>query len=111
MGTMSPDAYARSLAYALTCHKRERAMRTVPYTIPYGSVLTGTEFREALAKKAQDLKTKRALKTANKKLPTKKSQKKLHPSQDVPRSKSRILGRDVFAFKQILIFCFVFIFV
>ena len=102
MGTMSPDAYTRSLAYALTCHKRERAMRTVPYTIPYGSILTGTEFREALAKKAQDLKTKRALKSAN---------KKLHPSQDVPRTKSRILRRDVFVFKQILIFCFVFIFV
>ena len=102
MGTMSPDAYARSLAYALTCHKRERAMRTVPYTIPYGSILTGTEFREALGEKAQDLKTKRALKSAN---------KKLHPSQDVPRSKPRILGRDVFAFKQILIFCFVFVFV
>ena len=67
---MPPDAYA------LTCHKRERAMRAVPYTIPYGSVLTGTEFREALAKKAQDLKTKRALKSANKKLPTKKFQKK-----------------------------------
>ena len=67
--------------------------------------------REALAKNAHDLKTKRALKSAKKKLPTKKSQKKLHPSQDVPRSKSRILGRDVFAFKQILIFCFVFVFV
>ena len=75
MGTMSPDAYARSLVYALTCHKRERAMPTVPYTIPYGSVLTGTEFREALAKKAQDLKTKRALKSTNKKLPTKVSEK------------------------------------
>ena len=29
MGTMSLDAFARSLAYALTCHKRERAMRLV----------------------------------------------------------------------------------
>ena len=90
---------------------REHAMRTVPYNIPYGSILTGTEFREALAKNAQDLKIKRALKSANKKLPTKKFQKKLHPSQDVPRSKSRILGRDFFDFKQILIFCFVFVFV